>query len=167
MALDFDNPPTEPLEPLRSWLADAKDLGLDNPDAMTVATVDEHARPTARTPIIRRAARRQQNQTIFSSIRFSFAQRAEVHSFTTIGKIAERLARQRAAKDGNLKMWQSLGTWAEKKIRQKRGGVSQTYDGASRREFSANLRTMIAENARRVRHMHCAHRPLRIRRQVA
>ncbi len=51
--LDFDRPPPDPLAQLRAWLADAEDLGLENPAAMTCATVGPDGRPSARTVLLK------------------------------------------------------------------------------------------------------------------
>ena len=51
--LDFDNPPADPLPEVQRWLGEAEDLGLDNPRAMTLATVDPDGRPSARTVLLK------------------------------------------------------------------------------------------------------------------
>ncbi len=51
--LDFDRPPPDPVAQLRAWLQDAEGLGLENPAAMTCATVDPDGRPAARTVLLK------------------------------------------------------------------------------------------------------------------
>lgn len=52
--LDFDNPPDEPLAPLKLWIADAEArVGTKNPGAMTLATIDPDGRPSARMVLLR------------------------------------------------------------------------------------------------------------------
>ena len=46
-------PSVDPLETIADWLADASARGVGMPEAMTVATVDEHGRPSARTVLLR------------------------------------------------------------------------------------------------------------------
>ena len=51
--MDFDNPPTDPVETLRRWLEEARQTDLLNPEAMTLATVDPDGRPSARTVLLK------------------------------------------------------------------------------------------------------------------
>ena len=52
--LDFDNQATDPVELLHTWLEDAKvRTNLPNPNAMTLATVDQDGRPSARIVLLR------------------------------------------------------------------------------------------------------------------
>ena len=51
--MDFDNPPTDPVETLRRWLEEARRTDLLNPEAMTLATVDPDGRPSARTVLLK------------------------------------------------------------------------------------------------------------------
>ncbi|MEM8961680.1 MAG: pyridoxamine 5'-phosphate oxidase [Acidobacteriota bacterium] len=43
----------DPLDMLAAWLEEAVELELPEPSAMTLATVDEHGRPSARTVLLR------------------------------------------------------------------------------------------------------------------
>jgi pyridoxamine 5'-phosphate oxidase len=52
-SMDFEHPPDNPLEPFRAWLADAEELDLPNPNAMTLATIDPDGRPSARTVLLK------------------------------------------------------------------------------------------------------------------
>ncbi len=51
--MDFDNPPTDPVAQLKAWLDEAGLIGLRNPDAMTLATVDHLGRPSARAVLLK------------------------------------------------------------------------------------------------------------------
>ena len=52
--LDFDNPPGEPLAPLKLWIADAEARsGAKNPGAMSLATIDPDGRPSVRVVLLR------------------------------------------------------------------------------------------------------------------
>ena len=52
--LDFDNPPDEPLAPLKLWVADAeREAGTKNPSAMSLATIDPDGRPSVRVVLLR------------------------------------------------------------------------------------------------------------------
>lgn len=51
--MDFDTPPADPVAQMRQWLDEAGRLGLDNPHAMTLATVDPDGRPSARTVLLK------------------------------------------------------------------------------------------------------------------
>lgn len=51
--MDFDHPPTDPLPPLMLWLEEARAIGLPNPNAMTLATVDPDGRPSARIVLLK------------------------------------------------------------------------------------------------------------------
>ncbi len=51
--MDFDNPPTDPVAQLKAWLDEAGLIGLRNPDAMTLATVDPDGRPSARAVLLK------------------------------------------------------------------------------------------------------------------
>ncbi len=53
MTLDFDNPPTDPIEQAKRWMADAAETGLTNPHAMTLATAGADGLPTARTVLLK------------------------------------------------------------------------------------------------------------------
>lgn len=56
--MDFDNPPADPLVQLEQWLDEAGALDLENPHAMTLATVDPDGRPSARTVLLKGLDRR-------------------------------------------------------------------------------------------------------------
>ena len=52
--LDFDNPPSSPLEPLRAWVAEAAACTqLRTPEAMSLSTIDPDGRPSARIVLLR------------------------------------------------------------------------------------------------------------------
>ncbi len=51
--MDFDHPPRDPVEQLRAWLDDARQLELPNPESMVVATIDPDGRPSARVVLLR------------------------------------------------------------------------------------------------------------------
>ncbi len=51
--MDFDNPPADPVAQLKAWLDEAGLIGLRNPDAMTLATVDPDGRPSARAVLLK------------------------------------------------------------------------------------------------------------------
>ena len=51
--MNFDNPPSDPMPALRSWLDDARGTDLKNPTAMTLATVDPDGRPSARVVLLK------------------------------------------------------------------------------------------------------------------
>jgi pyridoxamine 5'-phosphate oxidase len=51
--LDESQAPADPLALLRGWLQAAVDAGLDDPNAMTLATVDADGRPAARIMLVR------------------------------------------------------------------------------------------------------------------
>ena len=46
-------PAADPIAALSAWLDDARDAGVDNPTAMTLATVDADGRPDARVVLLR------------------------------------------------------------------------------------------------------------------
>ena len=48
----------DPLEQFRRWFEEARDLGLPEPNAMTLATVDASGRPAARTVLLKGIDRR-------------------------------------------------------------------------------------------------------------
>lgn len=48
-----DDLPTEPLALLDQWVVTATELGLHNPNAMAVATADEHGVPSVRNVLLR------------------------------------------------------------------------------------------------------------------
>ncbi|MHC5113182.1 MAG: pyridoxamine 5'-phosphate oxidase [Planctomycetota bacterium] len=51
--MDFEHPPSDPVEQLRAWLDDARQLELPNPESMVVATIDPDGRPSARVVLLR------------------------------------------------------------------------------------------------------------------
>jgi len=51
--MDFDNPPADPVQQIRAWMAEADHLDLPNPGAMTLATVDPDGRPSARMVLLK------------------------------------------------------------------------------------------------------------------
>lgn len=51
--MDFENPPTDPLLELERWLEEAQGLGLENPNAMALATVDPDGTPSVRTVLLK------------------------------------------------------------------------------------------------------------------
>ncbi len=52
-ALDFDNPPADPVAQVAAWLDEAAGTALINPHAMTLATVDPDGNPSARTVLLK------------------------------------------------------------------------------------------------------------------
>ena len=52
--MNFDDPPGDPLAVIRQWLTDAESIGLPNPNAMTLSTVDADGRPSSRVVLLRR-----------------------------------------------------------------------------------------------------------------
>lgn len=52
-ALDFENPPPDPIPVFERWFADALRLPVPNPNAMTVATTDANGAPSARIVLLR------------------------------------------------------------------------------------------------------------------
>lgn len=54
MELDYENLPDEPLPVLQAWVSDASERsGMDNPGAMSLATIDPDGRPSARIVLLR------------------------------------------------------------------------------------------------------------------
>jgi len=51
--VDFDNPPADPIAQIDLWMQEAAQLGLPNPNAMTLATVDAAGRPDARIVLLK------------------------------------------------------------------------------------------------------------------
>ncbi len=51
--MDFDSPPSDPIAQFTRWLDEAGTLGLVNPHAMALATVDPDGRPSARTVLLK------------------------------------------------------------------------------------------------------------------
>lgn len=51
--MDFDHPPPDPVAQLKAWLGEAERLGLKNPGAMALATVDPDGRPSARMVLLK------------------------------------------------------------------------------------------------------------------
>jgi pyridoxamine 5'-phosphate oxidase len=52
-AIDFDHPPADPIAQAMAWFKDAEGIGLPNPNAMTLATIDPDGRPSARIVLLR------------------------------------------------------------------------------------------------------------------
>ena len=52
-AMDFDNPPADPVAQVTAWLDEAAGTALINPHAMTLATVDPDGKPSARTVLLK------------------------------------------------------------------------------------------------------------------
>jgi len=52
-AMDFDNPPADPVAQVAAWLDEAAGTALVNPHAMTLATVDPDGNPSARTVLLK------------------------------------------------------------------------------------------------------------------
>jgi pyridoxamine 5'-phosphate oxidase len=53
LLMDFDHPPTNPLDAFQSWFDEASKLDVPNPNAMTLATVDPDGRPSARIVLLK------------------------------------------------------------------------------------------------------------------
>lgn len=52
--MDFENPPTDPVRQMRTWLEEAEAIGvLPNPTAMSLATVDPDGRPSLRIVLLK------------------------------------------------------------------------------------------------------------------
>ena len=51
--MDFDHPPDEPLAVCRNWLDEAETLGLINPLACSLATIDPDGCPSSRTVLLK------------------------------------------------------------------------------------------------------------------
>ncbi|MCE9620536.1 MAG: pyridoxamine 5'-phosphate oxidase [Planctomycetes bacterium] len=51
--IDFDHPPADPVAACRQWFAEAEQLPLPFPNAMTLATIDPDGRPSARIVLLR------------------------------------------------------------------------------------------------------------------
>ena len=52
-AMDFDNPPADPVAQVAAWLDEAAGTAVINPHAMTLATVDPDGNPSARTVLLK------------------------------------------------------------------------------------------------------------------
>ncbi len=53
LQMDFDSPPRDPVAEFRRWLAEANQLALFNPNAMSLATVDADGTPSIRTVLLK------------------------------------------------------------------------------------------------------------------
>ena len=51
--MDFEHPPTDPIAQLNLWIEDARQAGLPNPNAMSLATVDGNGQPSARIVLLK------------------------------------------------------------------------------------------------------------------
>lgn len=51
--MDFDHPASDPIGVFNSWMEDARQTGLPNPNAMTLATVDSQGLPSARIMLLK------------------------------------------------------------------------------------------------------------------
>ncbi len=51
--MDFDTPPTDPIEQCHEWLRDAEQIGLGNPNSATLCTVDPDGRPSGRVVLLK------------------------------------------------------------------------------------------------------------------
>lgn len=51
--MDFDKPPADPVQQCLAWLAEAEKLGLNNHNAMTLATADDGGRPSSRIVLLK------------------------------------------------------------------------------------------------------------------
>lgn len=52
-AMNFDNPPADPVAQVAAWLDEAAGTPVINPHAMTLATVDPDGNPSARTVLLK------------------------------------------------------------------------------------------------------------------
>ncbi len=52
-AMDFDNPPADPVPQVKAWLDEAAGTPVINPHAMTLATVDPDGNPSARIVLLK------------------------------------------------------------------------------------------------------------------
>ena len=50
---EFEQPPTDPIPVFNAWFATAQTVGLPNPNAMTLATVDGNGYPSARIVLLK------------------------------------------------------------------------------------------------------------------
>ncbi len=50
---EFEQPPTDPIPVFNAWFATAQTVGLPNPNAMTLATVDDNGYPSARIVLLK------------------------------------------------------------------------------------------------------------------
>lgn len=53
-AMDFDNPPIDPIAQLQEWLDQAQRPDRENPNAMLLSTVDPDGRPSARIVLLKK-----------------------------------------------------------------------------------------------------------------
>ena len=51
--MDFDHPPADPIALLQQWIEEATELGLPNPNAASLATVDPDSKPSVRTVLMK------------------------------------------------------------------------------------------------------------------
>jgi pyridoxamine 5'-phosphate oxidase len=75
ITIDFDHPPADPLAWFERWFAEARTkyaaIGLPNPHAMTLATVDGDGRPSARIVLLKGVHARDGGGVVFYSNRES------------------------------------------------------------------------------------------------
>lgn len=53
--MNFDHPPTDPLDAFNQWFKDAQATDLPNPNSMTLATIDPDGKPSARIVLLKGA----------------------------------------------------------------------------------------------------------------
>lgn len=51
--MDFDHPPPDPIGQFNAWFEEARHIGLPNPNAMALATVDSKGQPSARIVLLK------------------------------------------------------------------------------------------------------------------
>ncbi|MCZ6835217.1 MAG: pyridoxamine 5'-phosphate oxidase [Planctomycetota bacterium] len=51
--MNFDHPPSDPIQACKNWLLDAENYGLATPNAMTLATVNELGKPCTRIVLLK------------------------------------------------------------------------------------------------------------------
>ncbi len=90
--MDFEHPPVDPLAQFRIWLTDAEGLGLLNPHACTLATVDPDGMPSSRTVLLKGLD--EQGVTIFTNYTSRKARALELHPVASLLFYWDKLARQ-------------------------------------------------------------------------
>jgi pyridoxamine 5'-phosphate oxidase len=51
--MDFDHPPADPVALLQRWIQDASEIGLPNPNAAALSTVDANGQPSSRMVLVK------------------------------------------------------------------------------------------------------------------
>lgn len=82
----------DPFEQFRAWMAAAIEAGLSNPNAMTLATVDERGRPAARIVLLKELDAR--GLTFFTNYESHKGQQLAHHGFAAVVFYWDSLHRQ-------------------------------------------------------------------------